>query len=65
MKLEIRMVRFINVLKKVNLIVPFLEVLKDVPPYLKFLRELLSKRGDPEEVSVVCIGELCSAVLQS
>lgn len=57
------MVRFLDVLKKINLNVPFLEVLKEVPSYLKFLRELLSKRGDPEEVSVASIRELCSVVL--
>ena len=59
------MVRFLGVLKKVNLNAPFLEVLNELPSHLQFLRELLCKRGEPEEVPVVFIGELRNVVLQS
>ena len=51
-------------LKKVNVNVPFLEILKEVPPYLKFLRRLLSAKGEVESALVAVIGEACSAALQ-
>jgi len=47
---------------KVN--VPFLEILKEVPSYLKFLRGLLSETGALEKVPVAGIGEVCSIALQ-
>jgi len=41
-----------------------MEALKDAPAYLKFLRELLFKKGEPGEVSMAPIGGSCSALLQ-
>jgi len=41
--LEPRIIRFLDMLKKINLNDPFLEVLKEVLSYLKFLREHLCK----------------------
>jgi len=58
------MVRFLDLLKKLNVNVTFLEILKEVPSYLKFLKGLLSTKGEPEKVSVVVLGKVCSATLQ-
>jgi len=44
---------------------PFLEALRAVPAYLKFLRELLSKKGEHKGALVAPIGEVCSSILQS
>jgi len=57
-------VRFLDLLKKVNINIPFLEILKELPSYLKFLKGLLSAEGKPEKVLVVVIGEVCSRALQ-
>ena len=54
-KLKPRMVRLLDLRKRVNINVPFLEVLKEVPSYLKFLKELLSKKGELETASVASI----------
>jgi len=42
---------------------PFLEALKEAPSYLKFLRELISKKGKVEEVTAVPIREIYNVVL--
>jgi len=59
------MVRFLDLLRKVNVNVPFLKVLKEVPSYLTFLRGLLSKKAEPKGVSVIPIKEVCSTILLS
>ena len=49
-KLEPKFMQFLDVLKRIYASVPFLEALKETSTYLKFLRELLSKKEEPEEV---------------
>jgi len=56
-------VRFLGILKRVYVNAPFLKALKAAPAYLKFLRELLSKKGENEEVLVAPIGEVGSPIL--
>ena len=56
-------VRFLDLLKRVYVDVPFLEALKEAPSYLKFLRELISKKAMLEEASMASMGEVCSMVL--
>jgi len=53
------------VMRRIHVNAPFLEALKEALTYLKFLRELISKKGKPGEVSVALIGEACSKILQS
>jgi len=62
--LEPRFVRFLDLLKRVYVIVPFLNALMEAPSYLKFLRKLLPKKATIEETSVAPIGEEYSAMLQ-
>jgi len=64
-KLNSAFARFSDVLRKLYVNVPFLEALKEAPSYLKFLRELFSKKGELEEVLAISIGDICSVVLQS
>ena len=47
-----------------NINVPSLKILKEVPPYLKFLTGLLFEKSEPENVLVVVIGEVCNVALQ-
>jgi len=51
-------------LEKIYVSVLFLKALKEAPSYLKFLRELLSKKGKLEEVLIAFIGELYSIARQ-
>jgi len=64
-KLEAQFARFLNVLRRICVNTHFLEAFKEAPTYLKFLRELLFKKGKPGDISVAPIGEACSAILQS
>ena len=64
-KLKPRLVRFLDVLRQIYADAPFLKALKKAPVYFKFLRELLSKKGEPEGIPVVPVGEVCGSVLQS
>ncbi|XP_070032235.1 uncharacterized protein [Nicotiana tomentosiformis] len=44
---------------------PFTEVLSQMPAYAKFLKEILTKKRQIEEISVVMLIEHCSAILQN
>ncbi|XP_076896089.1 uncharacterized protein LOC143548934 [Bidens hawaiensis] len=44
---------------------PFLDALKEMPKYAKFLKEVLSNKKKLEEFSCVTLNEECSAVLQN
>jgi len=55
--LEPRYARFLDILRRVYANISFLEALKKAPMYLKFLRELMSKKGDTRDASVDPIGE--------
>jgi len=55
---EPKFARFLDALKQIYADTPFLEAIKEAPAHLKFLRELLSKKGDPERGPVAPIGKL-------
>ncbi|XP_076941675.1 uncharacterized protein LOC143611350 [Bidens hawaiensis] len=48
---------------KINL--PFIEALQHMPKYAKFLKDLLSIKKKLEGLSIVCLNEGCSAVVQN
>ena len=52
-KTEPRLVRFQDTLRKIYVSVLLLEALKEVTTYLKFLREILSKKGKLKEVMMI------------
>jgi len=61
--LEPRFARFLDILKRIYVDTPFLEAFRTAPSYLKFLKELLSKKEE-QRVLVAPIGEVGSALLQ-
>ena len=63
--LEPRFARFLDMLKRIHVSIPFLEALKEAPNYLRFLRELLFKNRELKEVSVPPTGEAYCAILQN
>ncbi|XP_019256248.1 PREDICTED: uncharacterized protein LOC109234633 [Nicotiana attenuata] len=52
-KLNKQFRRFLEVLKQVHVNIPFTEVLSQMPVYVKFLKEILSKEREVEKTSVV------------
>ncbi|XP_070046906.1 uncharacterized protein [Nicotiana tomentosiformis] len=64
-KLDKQFERFLDMLKQVNVNLPFTEVLSQMPAYAKFLKEILTKKRKIEETSVVKLTEHCRAILQN
>ncbi|XP_019246431.1 PREDICTED: uncharacterized protein LOC109226083 [Nicotiana attenuata] len=59
-KQDKRFERLLDMLKQVNVNLPFTEVLSQMPAYAKFLKEILTKKRKTEETSVVKLTEHCS-----
>ncbi|XP_070035470.1 uncharacterized protein [Nicotiana tomentosiformis] len=64
-KLDNQFERFSDLLKHVNVNLPFTEVLSQMPAYAKFLKEILTKKRKIEETSMVKLTEHCNAILQN
>ncbi|XP_062100430.1 uncharacterized protein LOC133806330 [Humulus lupulus] len=56
--------KFLEVFKLLHINIPFAEELEQMPTYLKFLKEILSKKRKFEEYETVALIEECSAILQ-
>nr|XP_009621545.1 uncharacterized protein LOC104113148 [Nicotiana tomentosiformis] len=57
--------RFLEMLKKLYVNIPFTEVLTQMPVYAKFLKEILSSKRKLEETTLVKLNAHCSAILQN
>ena len=55
--------KFLDILKKLHVNVPFLDALSQMPLYAKFLKEILSKKRKIDEHEMVALGEECSTVV--
>ncbi|XP_035838090.1 uncharacterized protein LOC118485760 [Helianthus annuus] len=55
--------RFMEMLKKLHVNIPFVEALAKMPKYVKFLKDLLTNKKKLEDLSTVTLSEECSAVL--
>ncbi|XP_062089686.1 uncharacterized protein LOC133796225 [Humulus lupulus] len=50
--------------KKLHINIPFAEALEQMPSYVKFMKEILSKKRKMEDYETVVLTEECSAILQ-
>ncbi|CAL1406494.1 unnamed protein product [Linum trigynum] len=64
-RLEAEFGNFLSMLRKLNVQVPFMEALSQMPKYVKFLKELLSKKRRLSELATVELSEECSVILQN
>jgi len=64
LQLELKYARFLEMLRRIYADTPFLETLKKAPACLQFVRDFLSKKGEPEGGSMMPIGRACSSFLQ-
>jgi len=55
--------KFLDILKKLHVNVPFLDALSQMPLYANFLKEIFSKKRKINEHETVGLGEECSAVV--
>jgi len=56
-KLDSQFGKFLNILKKLHVNVPFLDALSQIPLYSNFLKEILSKKRKIDEHETVALGE--------
>ena len=63
-KREEQFSRFLEIFKKIEINIPFAEVIKKIPIYAKFLKEILSKKRKIVEEGIVNLTATCSAVIQ-
>ncbi|XP_019239696.1 PREDICTED: uncharacterized protein LOC109219679 [Nicotiana attenuata] len=64
-KLDKQFERFLDMLRQVNVNLPFTKVLSQMPAYANFLKGILTKKWKMEETSVVKLTEYCSAISQN
>ena len=63
-KVDTQFVKFMDMLKKIQINIPFTDALEQMPNYAKFMKDVLSKRRRFKEFEVVNLTKECSVVLQ-
>ena len=53
-----------DVFKKLHINIPFADSLEQMPSYVKFLKDILSKKRRPSDFKTVNLTEECNAILQ-
>ena len=56
--------KILEVFKKLHINIPFAEALEQMPSYVKFMKDILSKKRKLGDYEMVALSEECSAVLQ-
>ncbi|XP_062100349.1 uncharacterized protein LOC133806240 [Humulus lupulus] len=56
--------KFLEVFKKLHINIPFVEALEKMPNYVKFMKDILSKKRRMEDFEIVDLTEECSTILQ-
>ena len=63
-KLEEQFSRFLNMFKRIEINIPFLETLTQMPQYEKFMKDILRKKRKITEEGIVSLTTTCSVVIQ-
>ncbi|XP_015940454.1 uncharacterized protein LOC107465980 [Arachis duranensis] len=56
--------RFLEIFKKLQINIPFVEALEQMPLYAKFLKELMTRKRNWGEKETIVLTEECSAIIQ-
>ena len=56
--------RFMDIFKKPHINIPLAEALQQMPRYVKFMKDVLSKKRKLGDYETVALSEECSATLQ-
>ena len=56
--------KFLDIFKKIELNIPFAEVISQMPLYAKFLKEILGKKRKIAEEGIINLTAACSAIIQ-
>ena len=63
-RIEEQFARFLKTFQKLEISMPFTEVVTQIPLYAKFLKDILSKKRKIDEEGIVNLTETCSAVIK-
>ena len=63
-KLDKQFAKFMEVFKKLHINIPFVDVLEQMLSYVKFMKDILSKKRRFSDFEIVNLIEECSAILQ-
>ena len=63
-KKEEQFSKFLEIFKKIEINIPFVEAINQMPNYAKFLKEILSKKKKIADEGIVNLTATCSAVIQ-
>src|SRR3954466_3294556 len=62
-KTEAQFKKFVELLKQLNITIPFTEAITEMPSYAKFLKEILSNQKKLEDNETVTLTAECSAII--
>ena len=62
-KMDDQFAKFLNMFKKIEINIPFVQALTQMPHYAKFMKDILSKKMKFDE-GVVSLSATCSVVIQ-
>ena len=56
--------RFLNMFKKIEVNIPFVEALAQMPHYAKFMKDILNNKRKLDEEGAVSLSTTCNALIQ-
>ncbi|XP_019149851.1 PREDICTED: uncharacterized protein LOC109146653 [Ipomoea nil] len=59
------MAKFFSLIKQLDISIPLLDAVTEIPSYAKFLKEILSNKRRSEDRETVAVSEECSALIQN
>ncbi|XP_073298528.1 uncharacterized protein [Primulina huaijiensis] len=62
--LDDQFAKFLEIFKKIHINIPFADALEQMPNYVKFIKDVMSKKRKLQEFETVKLTEECSAILQ-
>jgi len=63
--IEGQFIRFCEILKQLDINIPFTEVLEQMPTYARFMKDLLTKKRRLKEQGIVELEVRCSALFKN
>ena len=63
-KIDEQFIRFVNMFKKLEINIPFVEALGQMPNYAKFMKDIISKKRKLNDCGRVNLSSNCSVVIQ-
>ncbi|KAM6555798.1 hypothetical protein CsatB_002817 [Cannabis sativa] len=63
-KLDEELAKFLEIFKKININISFINALEQMPNYVKFMKEVLTKKKKFADYETVSLTEKCKAIIQ-